>query len=95
MTPRRLAKLTFAAQSQYLAEIAYIAERNPAAAKKISAMIRTARQTLCEHPNIGRPGLIPGTRRMIVGAYVLTVHQYRGEPIIIDIRHGPQSDRKD
>lgn len=95
MTPSRLAKLTVTAQSQYLAEIDYMAQRNPAAARKIASLIRAARQRLMDHPNMGPPGQIPGTRRMVVGAYVLTIRQHRGEPIVIDIRHGRQTDKKE
>lgn len=93
MTPPRLARMSPAAQAWYLAEIAYISERNPVAAAKISEMIRAARQTLADYPNIGPQGRAPGTRRMVIGPYVLTVRLHRGESEIIHIRHGRQTDK--
>ncbi|WP_068494386.1 type II toxin-antitoxin system RelE/ParE family toxin [Paramagnetospirillum marisnigri] len=93
MTPTRLARMSPAAQAWYLAEIAYISERNPDAAAKISRMIRAARQTLADYPKIGPPGRSPGTRRMVVGPYVLTVRLRRGETETIHIRHGRQTDK--
>ncbi|KIL97690.1 hypothetical protein CCC_00751 [Paramagnetospirillum magnetotacticum MS-1] len=95
MTSRRLAILSPEASAWYLAEIAYLAERNALAAEKVARRIRAARKTLAEHPNIGPPGLIPGTRRMVVGSYVLTVRLKGGAPEIIDIRHGRQADGKE
>ena len=95
MSPRRLARMTLDAEAWYLAEIAYIAERNPAAAKKISAMIRAARRTLADYPNIGPPGHMPGTRRAVVGPYVLTIRIRAGTPEIIAIRHGRQAKERE
>jgi toxin ParE1/3/4 len=76
-------------------ETAYIAQHNEKAARKIVSMIRAARKTLAEHPNIRPPGLIPGTRSLVVGPYVLTVRLKGGTPEIIDTRHGRQADRKE
>lgn len=91
----RLACLTLSVIDWLRHETDYIAQYNPRAARKLVAMIRAARQRLMDHPNIGLPGQIPGTRRMVVGAYVLTIRQHRGEPIVIDIRHGRQTDKKE
>jgi plasmid stabilization system protein ParE len=82
-----------AAQAWYLAEIAYISERNPVAATTISKMIRAARQTLADYPNIGPQGRAPGTRRMVVGPYILTVRLRGEESEFIAIRHGRQIDK--
>lgn len=95
MTLRRLAILSPEARAWYLAEIAYLAERNALTAEKVAKRIRTARKTLAEHPKIGAPGLIPGTRRLVVGPYVLTVRLRGGTPEIIDIRHGRQAEPKE
>lgn len=89
---RRLARMSPEARSWYLSEIAYIAERNPAAAEKIAARMRRARQTLAEYPKSGPAGLIPGTRRIIVKPYVLTIRQRGGVMEIAAIRHAKQSD---
>ena len=88
----RLARMSPDARAWYLAEIAFIAERNPVAAEKIAARFRAARQNLADHPKIGPTGLIPGTRRLVVGPYVLTVRQHGGIVEIAAIRHAKQSD---
>ena len=95
MSRTRLAGLSPAARAWYLAEIAYLAERNPAAAAKLSEKMRFARQTLAEYPNVGPSGRSPGTRRLVVGPYILTVRRHRGETEIIHIRHGRQLDKKE
>jgi plasmid stabilization system protein ParE len=91
----RLAHLTPYVIDWLRRETGYIAQFNPRAARKLVAVIRAARRLLVDHPNIGPPGLISGTRRMVVGTYVLTVRQRNGTPEIIDIRHGRQSDKKE
>jgi len=92
MTGRPPARLAPEARAWYLAEIAFIAERDPAAAARIAARIRAVRPTLADHPRIGPSGLIPGTRRVVVRPYVLTVLQRGGVVEIAAIRHGRQSD---
>jgi plasmid stabilization system protein ParE len=73
-------------------EIAYIADRNPAAARKIVERIRTARQKLADHPMIGPAGVIPDTRRVVVKPYVVTVRQRDGVVEIAAIRSARQGD---
>jgi addiction module RelE/StbE family toxin len=51
----------------------YINERNPAAATRVVARIRTAAERLLEQPGMGRTGAISGTREWVV----------RGLPYII------------
>lgn len=89
---RRLARLSSAARTWLLAEIAYLAAREPAAARKLVAQLRTAQQNLAAFPRLARPGLIPGTRTLVVDAYVLTV-RIRGDDVeIVSMRHGRQGD---
>lgn len=88
----RLARMSPQAAAWLKSEIAYIADRNPAAARKIAARIRAARQNLAEHPRIGPAGLIPGTRRLVVSPYILTIRQ-GGEVVeIVATRDARQSD---
>lgn len=47
-------------------EKAYIAERNPSAARRTAARILTAIDRLGRHSNLGRPGRVPGTRELVV-----------------------------
>ncbi len=80
------------AKAWFLAEVRYLASHSPAAATAFVARIRAARLTLAEHPRIGAPGLIPGTRRFVVGAYILTVRPRDRSVEILAMRHGRQSD---
>ena len=89
---RRLARMSPQARAWYLAEIAYLAERNPPAAERVAVRMRAARELLVDHPKIGPAGLIPGTRRVVVGPYVLTVRQRGGVVEIAAIRHTRQGD---
>lgn len=89
---RSHARMSPEAREWFLAEIAYIANLNPAAAEKIVARVKKARQLLADHPKIGPAGLIPGTRRFVVKPYILTVRQRDGVVEIAAIRHAKQSD---
>ena len=79
-----------AARAWYLAEIGYLADRDAEAAARVVEMMRTARATLSGHPEIGRIGLIPGTRRLVAGPYVLTTRPRGGVVEIAAIRSSRQ-----
>ena len=53
--------------------VEYIAEDNPAAALSVLSTIREAPGVLLEHPCIGRPGRVQGTRELVVSGlpYIL------------------------
>ena len=70
--PPRLAWLSPKAATWLKAEIRYIAQQNPEAAEKIAERLRAARISLAQHALLGRIGEIPGTRRLIIGPYILT-----------------------
>jgi plasmid stabilization system protein ParE len=70
-----------------LAELRYATTRNPLAAEKVVARMRAVCQTMAEHPRIGLPGVIPGTRHLVVKPYVLTVRLSGGVVEIAAIRH--------
>ena len=46
----------------------YIADDKPQTANKVSALIRQTVEPLAEHPDLGRPGRIEGTRELILNA---------------------------
>lgn len=48
---------------------AYIAEDNPAAARRVVNQIRKDADLLRNNPGIGRPGRIEGTRELVVSHY--------------------------
>lgn len=89
---RRLVRLSPEAAEWLKSEITYLAERSPAAAKKLASKIRAARESLSKYPKLGPPGLIPGTRRLVVSPYVLTLRTRDGIVEIVAIRHARQSD---
>src|SRR3546814_17221377 len=63
---RRLARISPEAATWLKAEIAYIADWNPAAAKKVAERFRAARANLADYPNIGSSGFIPGPPPLLV-----------------------------
>lgn len=53
-----------------LAEIHdYIAQENPAAARRVILLIRKAAESLVLQPQTGRPGRVNGTRELAVGRF--------------------------
>jgi len=72
----------------------FISERNPAAARRIAAEIRTAAQRLSEFPHIGRAGDAVGTRQWVVrrSPYLIIyeVDQAADEILVIGVFHGAQ-----
>ncbi len=94
MSPR-LAPFTAQARAWFMAEITYLAERNPAAATTVITQFQEARRTLAKHPDIARPGPIVGLRHFVVGPYVLTIRRKAGSVEILSIRHGRQTDEKE
>ena len=43
----------------------YIAAENPSAAARIDALFSAAAASLAEHPELGKPGQVSGTRELI------------------------------
>lgn len=74
------------------AQLAYISERNPAAAIDIGDAIESSVSRLANFPESGRPGRVPGTRELVVtGTPFIVV--YRIEPtalVILRVLHGAQ-----
>ena len=57
---------TRAAVSDLEAIRRFIGERNTRAAGNVAARIRAATRLLAEHPAVGRPGRVAGTREVLV-----------------------------
>ena len=90
--PARRARLAPQAAAWLKAEIAYIAERDPTAARQIAERFRTARRNLGLYPKLGSAGAILGTRRFVLRPYILTI-RHRGDIVeIVAIRHARQAD---
>ena len=60
-------------------EADYIAQDDPAAAARMVALIEDAVAMLADHPGLGRPGRVPGTRELVVpGTPYLVPYRVRG-----------------
>ncbi|MET3595120.1 plasmid stabilization system protein ParE [Mesorhizobium shonense] len=90
--PERIAGMARQAEKRFLEGIAYIAERNPSAAEKIVRNMRELRERLVDFPNIGVRGEIPGTRRVVLRPFVLTVRKGMNGVEIAAVRHAKQRD---
>ena len=72
----------------------YINERNPVAASRVVARIRSAAEQLGGTPQIGHSGAATGTREwVVVGLPYVIVHELndpQDEVVVIGIYHGAQ-----
>jgi addiction module RelE/StbE family toxin len=73
---------------------AWIAKDNPRAAVEIIARIEAKVMALetRELTNMGRPGLVKGTRELIEYPYIIVyrVDQTRNEVVVVSVVHGAQ-----
>lgn len=72
------------------AEAAYIAEDNPAAARRTVELIVDSVKQLEQFPAMGRPGRVPGTRELVVTGtpYVVPYRVRAGHVEILRVFHG-------
>ena len=78
----------------------YLVDYSPAAAQRFRDAMRDAVLRLSRYPYSGPPGLIPDSRRLVVGDYVISyrVRVRHGDPIRVEIfavRHGRQGDARE
>jgi addiction module RelE/StbE family toxin len=68
----------------------YIAEHNPRAATRVHAAILTSIGRLADHPNLGRPGRVPGTRELVIPRtpYIAAYAIIDEQVMILSIMHG-------
>lgn len=71
-------------------EAAYIARDDPAAAPRTVDRLRLAIDNLSDHPEIGRPGRVAGTRELVVPGtpYVIPYRVRRDQIEILRVFHG-------
>ena len=69
---------------------AYVAEDNPEAAVQSVLRVLEAVEGLAEHPNIGRPGRISGTRELVVSKTpYIAVYRVRTNTVwVLRVLHG-------
>ncbi len=68
----------------------YIAKDNPEAATDVAGKIWETTRMLPNHPAMGKPGRVPGTREMIVTgtSYIVPYRVVANEVQILRILHG-------
>lgn len=71
---------------------AYVAQDKPDAAGRLSARIASVVEALREYPHLGRAGVEPGVRELVIGGTPYIVfYRVRGERITITtVWHGAQ-----
>ena len=73
---------------------AFLAEHSPPAATRFSEAIGRAEQQRAEFPNSGTAGLGPGTRRLVVGSYILSYRPREADVEIFAVRHARHRDAR-
>jgi plasmid stabilization system protein ParE len=81
------------ARWQLNAQLAYLAERNPGAARRFRERIAAVQQQLADFPQSTPRATSPGTRRLVVAPYILTYRERGSVVEIVDVRHGRQAER--
>ena len=73
---------------------AFLAEHGQQMALQFQDRIRRAERQLAEFPNSGPAGSRPGTRRLVVGDYIVS-YRRRGEDVeIFAVRHARRRDAR-
>ena len=69
----------------------YIAGDNPQAAVRMDKLFSSTAARLADHPKLGRPGQIPGTRELILHKNYRLVYEVDGETVwILTLIHTAQ-----
>jgi toxin ParE1/3/4 len=79
------------ARSSLIQINSYIADRNPVAAQRLKDAIEQAVSNLPQHPYLYRPGLVAGTREIVVHPNYVVVYRVAVSAIeIINVLHTRQ-----
>jgi len=79
------------AKSNLAKIIRYIANEDPAAARKIKDRLESAILPVAEHPYLYRPGRVPGTRELVAHPNYILVYLVAFERIeIVNVLHARQ-----
>lgn len=81
-----------AAERDRESQIAYVGARDPWAAITMGDAVETAVRRLADHPHIGRPGRVAGTRELVVTGtpYVVAYRVEREAVVVLRLLHGAQ-----
>lgn len=80
------------ASADILGVVAYLAEHSDAAAVHFLDDLRKAEERLAAFPNSGAPGLATGTRRLVIGDYIVSYRARREVVEIFAVRHAKRRD---
>ena len=71
----------------------FVGDENETAADKLIQRISCAVEQLQRHPNLGRPGRVPGTRELVIigTPYVASYRIIRPEIQVLAILHGART----
>lgn len=72
----------------------YLGEYSPAATRRFLEALERAQQQLSDFPNSGTPGVRPGTRRLVVGAYIVSYRRHGSDVEIFAVRHASRRDAR-
>lgn len=71
--------------------IRYIAEENPAAARRMKSLIEVSILPTAEHPYLFRAGRVPGTREVIAHPNYIVVYRVLADQIeVVSVLHARQ-----
>nr|WP_221188421.1 type II toxin-antitoxin system RelE/ParE family toxin [Halomonas cerina] len=59
----------------------YIAQDNPAAALALDELISEKAERLADHPDLGRPGRVAGTRELVAHRNYILVYDVAGDAV--------------
>ncbi len=62
--------------------VTYLMEQSQPASQRFLEALERAEQQLTQYPNSGAPGLLPGTRRLVLGNYIVS-YRRRGDDVAI------------
>ncbi|MGV3552103.1 type II toxin-antitoxin system RelE/ParE family toxin [Rhizobium sp.] len=91
---RRAVKLSANARRWFIHRVAELNDLSPSAAMKLVERFGQFRENLAEFSGMGVAGDIPGTRRVVMAPYVLTVRVRPTTIEIVAMRHGRQKDAR-
>jgi addiction module RelE/StbE family toxin len=70
----------------------YLAEYSPPAAGRFREAMQQAQERLAAFPNSGAPGFASGTRRLVIGDYIVSYRVRREIVQIFAVRHAKRRD---
>lgn len=71
--------------------IRYIAEENPAAARRMKSLVEASILPTAEHPYLFRAGRVPGTREVIAHPNYIVVYRVLADQIeVVSVLHARQ-----